>query len=143
MPLEAFWDTSALVPLCTIQGATPRAVIHFKNYGVTVWWATPVEINAAFARLVRMKQMSSSGLLSAQHAAEKLASSWEVIRPTNSIRTRAIDLAMKFDLRAADSLQLAAALEWCHDQPRGEVFLSADHKLRHAALAVGFDAKTV
>jgi hypothetical protein len=47
----------------------------------------------------------------------------------------------RFDLRAADSFQLAAVLEWCEDAPQGRVFLTADQTLREAALLSGFDAK--
>lgn len=140
---DAFWDTSALVPLCTIQSVTPRAVAHHKNYEIAVWWATPVEIAAALGRLVRMKHMTMAGLANAQRAAERLADQWFVIRPVDSVRATAIDLVAKHDLRGADALQLAAALDWCEGRPQGHVFLSADHKLRQAALAEGFDAKTV
>lgn len=143
MRIDAFWDTSALVPLCTGQAATPRAAAHYKNYGIAVWWATPVEIAAGLARLLRTRQVTAIGLMKAQKAAQRLADEWRVIRPNESIRTRAIDVVGRFDLRAADSLQLAAALEWCEDQPQGQVLLSADLKLREAALAAGFDAKTV
>jgi hypothetical protein len=34
-----------------------------------------------------------------------------------------------------------AALEWCEDAPQGRVFLTADQKLRDAALLAGFDAR--
>jgi hypothetical protein len=47
----------------------------------------------------------------------------------------------RYDLRAADSFQLAAALEWCENAPQGRVFLTTDQKLREAALLNGFDAK--
>jgi hypothetical protein len=36
---------------------------------------------------------------------------------------------------------LAAALEWYEDAPQGRVFLTADEKLREAALLSGFHAK--
>jgi hypothetical protein len=49
----------------------------------------------------------------------------------------------RYDLRAADSLQLAAALEWCEDAPQGRIFLTTDRKLREAALLSGFDAKQI
>ncbi len=143
MAADAFWDTSAVIPLCTNQVATPRAVAHFKNYEIAVWWATPVEVAAAFARLVRMQQMTPGGLAKAQNAALRLSANWGIIGPCETIRERAVDLVSRFDLRAGDSLQLAAALEWCDNQPAAQVFLSADHKLRQAALAIGFDAKTV
>jgi hypothetical protein len=41
-------------------------------------------------------------------------------------------------LRAADALQLAAALIWCEEQPAGEVFVCLDDRLREAARREGF-----
>jgi predicted nucleic acid-binding protein len=52
-----------------------------------------------------------------------------------------VQLVERYDLRAADSFQLAAALEWCEDAPQGRVFLTTDKKLRDAALLSGFDVK--
>ena len=60
MRIPAFWDTSALVPLCVRQGITPRAIALYKLHDAVVWWATPVEIASALARLVRMKQLDPS-----------------------------------------------------------------------------------
>jgi hypothetical protein len=51
-----------------------------------------------------------------------------------------MQLVDRFDLRAADSFQLAETLEWCEYDPQGRVFLT-DQKLRDAALLSGFDAK--
>jgi hypothetical protein len=47
----------------------------------------------------------------------------------------------RFDLRAADCFQLAAALEWCEGIPEDRLFLTADQKLRAAARLSGFDAE--
>jgi hypothetical protein len=44
---------------------------------------------------------------------------------------------------SADALQLAAALEWCEGAPQGRVFLTADLKLREAALFSDFDVKEI
>src|SRR5207237_4335359 len=51
----AFWDTSALVPLCCAQtGPSSRSRGLFRHFKKpVVWWATPVEIRSA---LVRLKQ---------------------------------------------------------------------------------------
>ena len=44
------------------------------------------------------------------------------------------------ELRAADALQLAA-LAWRERAPFGDVFLTAHHKLREAAMLSGFDGE--
>jgi predicted nucleic acid-binding protein len=137
----AFWDTSALVPLCIHQGLTPRTVALYKNYGVVAWWATPVEIASALARLLRMNQINPGDCAKARALAKVLAASWSVVQPSDRLRATATELLDRFDLRAADCLQLAAALQWCEDTPHGRVFLTADQKLREAALRSGFDAE--
>jgi predicted nucleic acid-binding protein len=136
----AFWDASALVPLCVRQAVTPRAIALYRNYEPVVWWATPVEIASALARLARMNQLDPTAWAKARNLAEALASSSFVVLPSDALRSRAIDLVDHYDLRAADSLQLAAALEWCEDMPLGKVFLTGDQKLKEAALFTGFDA---
>jgi predicted nucleic acid-binding protein len=75
--------------------------------------------------------------------ASELGTEWLTVAPSDDIRQRAVDLVGRYDLRAADSFQLAAAFQWCLGKPRGEVFLTADQRLRQAAQLSGFDAKTV
>jgi len=139
----AFWDTSALVPLCVRQSITPSAIALYKSYEVVVWWATPVEIASALARLVRIRQLDSGQWSRAHKLAKELADVWSMIQPSDALRAKATLLVDRFDLRAADSLQMAAALEWCEDVPQGRVFLTADQKLREAAMVSGFDAKRI
>ena len=79
--------------------------------------------------------------IKARKLARRLADSWFVIQPSDALRAKSIQLVERYDLRAADSFQLAAALEWCEDAPQGRVFLTTDQKLREAALLSGFDAE--
>ena len=139
----AFWDASALVPLCAHQGITPRVLVLYRSYGVVVWWATAVEIASALRRLVRMKQHTPDDWTVSRRLALELAGSWRVIQPSNSLRAGAVQLVDRYDLKAADALQLAAALEWCENIPQGRVFLAGDQKLREAAVLNGFDGKLI
>jgi predicted nucleic acid-binding protein len=91
--------------------------------------------------LVRMKQITPDDWATSRRLAQNLAESWLVVPPSNALRTEASHLVDRYDLKAADAIQLAAALEWCENVPRDRVFLAADHKLREAALLNGFDAK--
>jgi predicted nucleic acid-binding protein len=145
-PLErplAFWDASALVPLCAHQGITPRVIALYRTYGMVVWWATPVEIASALRRLVRMKQLTPDQWVTSRRLALDLAESWRIVQPSDALRSHAEQLLERYDLKAADAMQLAAALEWCDKVPRGEVFLTADQRLREAAVLSGFDAKSI
>ena len=105
-------------------------------------WATLVEIRER-PRPTRQIETIKRGDWSAAHKlAKKLADSWSLVQPSNALRSKAV-LVERYDLRAADALQLAAALGWCEDAPQGRVFLTADRKLREAALLKGFDAEEI
>jgi predicted nucleic acid-binding protein len=143
MRVPAFWDTSALVPLCVRQSVTPQTIAFYKAHDVVVWWATPVEIASALARLTRLKQIAPSDCANAQRLAQALGDSWFMVQPSDAVRAKAVQFVDRYDLRAADALQLAAAFEWCEDDPSGRVFLTTDQKLREAAMRGGFDAKQI
>lgn len=130
-----------MVPLCVGQSTTPRAIALYKTYEPVVWWATSVEIASALARLVRMKQLDSADWAKARQLAGALADAWFVIQPSDALRAKAMQLVDRYDLRAAEALQLAAALEWCQDVPRGHVFVTADQRLRDATVLAGFDGR--
>ncbi len=63
---------------------------------------------------------------------------WNEQQPTDDLREQAQRLLRTHDLRAADAMQLAAALAWCSHRPRGRCFIGADNKLSEAAEAEGF-----
>lgn len=138
---SAFWDASALIPLCVRRGITHQVIRLYQSYEVVVWWATPVEVASALARLLRMKHLAPGDWTKANKLAAALADAWSVVQPSHALRAKAMQLVEHYDLRAADALQLSAALEWCEDIPLGRVFLTADQKLRDAALLSGFNAK--
>jgi predicted nucleic acid-binding protein len=136
---DAFWDSSILVPLCVNQPPfTKIARVLVSTYTMNVWWGTDVEVVGAFTRLLRFGGLSNSQFLDAKVQAERLASKWFTVQPSDAIKSRARQLLERYPLRAADSLQLAAALEWCEDRPNGQLFLTADRRLSEAAEQVGF-----
>jgi predicted nucleic acid-binding protein len=134
----AFWDSSALVPLC-IQESTSRQVrSHLRKFAPVVWWASPVEVHSAVARLHRSGAVND---LEKQGALSRLAllrRGWREILPDDSLRELASRLLDVYTLRASDSLQLAAALTWCQQRPAQRRFISGDQRLCDAAEAAGF-----
>jgi len=93
--------------------------------------------------LVRTREIDAGGWAKARQVAVALADEWTVIQPSNALRSNAMELVDRYDLKDADAMQLAAALYWCEDSPRGEIFLTADRRLREAAVLSGFDAKAI
>ncbi len=69
----------------------------------------------------------------------RLGNGWREVVPSGALRSHAIRLVRLHPLRAADALQLAAALDWMERAPDGAVFITADRQLGRAARAEGFD----
>ncbi|MGA2216757.1 MAG: hypothetical protein ABSG51_01635 [Terracidiphilus sp.] len=136
----AFWDSSSLVPLCIQQVSTQLAEALSQQYEIVVWWAAPVEIRSAFARLLRMGRLTSIDMGQAHVVLDDLRINWREIAPSEQIRDEAGRLVDRFPLKAADALQLAAALAWCLGRSKGRAFLSGDTQLLDAARQLGFQA---
>jgi len=134
----AFWDSSSIVPLCARQHGTAAAEALIERYSMIVWWATPVEVRGALARLLRARELTSSQHVGAQVRCGDLRSKWREISPASAVRDRAERLLDRFPLKAADSLQLAAALAWTSERPRMRAFISGDAQLLEAARQLGF-----
>lgn len=134
-----FWDASAVVPLCLREPATHRLRRVAEDDGVLVaWWGTPVECWSAFARLRRDGVLSPSGEERARGVLSRLTEAWTEIEPSREVRERAGRVLLLHPLRAADSLQLAAALLWTRGRPAGHHFVCLDERLREAAAREGF-----
>ena len=134
----AFWDTSALVPLCVQQ--QPNVLVRqlLEQHDIAVWWATPVEMRSAFERLLRMKQLTIPEHAAAGARLEKLRRGWRELQPTEALKSQAEIFLMHHPLRAADAFQLAAAWIWCSGTPQSQLFISGDVQLLDAARQVGF-----
>jgi hypothetical protein len=105
---------------------------------MVAWWATPVECYSAFARLRRESIIGLEGEEQSRGLLERLAAEWTEIEPSQEVRENAGRALLLHPLRAADSLQLAAALLWAKGRPAGHHIVSLDHRLREAARREGF-----
>lgn len=135
----SFWDSSALVPLCANEPRSRLAGRLWKQFTEKfVWWETSIEISSALARLERENKISLRQRLKSEKRLKILEKVWTEIQPENRIKELARTFPSKYELKAADSIQLAAALVWCKEQPKGKNFVSGDEKLTKAAGSVGF-----
>lgn len=134
----AFWDSSALIPLCVQEQTSSRARTLAKQYSPVVWWATQIELHSAIARLHRTGDLKDAGRQAALNRLGLLSRGWREVLPSDRLRTLAQDLLTQHSLRAADSLQLAAALIWCQHKATQRSFLSGDDRLCAAANVCGF-----
>jgi len=134
----AFWDASALVPLCVPEAATLAAVLNLKNLAPVVWWGSPIEIQSAICRLHRERTLTDAGKQAAVARLEMLNRTWREISAGDRLRELALDLLNHHPLKAAGSFQLAASLIWCDERPARRTFVCADQRLSRAARSIGF-----
>ncbi len=134
----AFWDSSALVPLCVHESTSRQAHAQLRKFLPVVWWGSLVEVHSAIARLHRVGQVTDAEEQKALSQLDLLNRGWREILPGDHVRELATRLLDAHDLRAADSMQLAAALTWCQQRPAKRDFVCADHRLSKAAIAAGF-----
>ena len=134
-----FWDTSAILPLVSREPLSDemRRLLE-EDVGMVVWWATRVECVSAISRRAREGLLLAEGEASARGLLDDLSESWTEAQPTARLRGLAEQALTAHPLRAADALQLAAALIWCGSEPRGWSFVCLDERLRTAASRSGF-----
>ncbi|MSO48334.1 MAG: PIN domain-containing protein [Acidobacteria bacterium] len=137
-----FWDSSAVVPLLVAEAQSEGlAALLAEDKEMTFWWATPLECQSAIHRRHREKPMDGAILGAATDRLRAIVEHADSVSPTDEVRRRAARLVAVHPLRAADALQLAAALIWCEEQPHGETFVCLDARLRDAAHREGFDVR--
>ena len=134
-----FWDASAIIPLCLAEPWTSFLLqILAEDRLMIVWWGSMVECWSAFARLRREGIFDTHDEEQARTILARLATAWTEVLPSQAVRDHTVPILQGHPLRAADALQLAAALVWVQGHPIGQPFVCLDHRLRAAAQREGF-----
>jgi len=97
-------------------------------------------VRSAFARLLRMGHATPAQFSAAQVDLAQLRMSWREVLPSLALRDQAELFVDRFQLKAADAQQLAAAYDWVLGSPAGRVFIAGDVQLLDAARQLGFQA---
>jgi len=141
--VDAFWDASAIVPLCVGQAGSGFAREALRDKTIAVWWGTPVETVSAFARLARAGELDQRHLRMARTRLAALRGMWIEVQPGEALRELAEGLIERHPLRAADALQLAAALIWSRRRPQKRSFVCLGGRLAEAAGKEGFSVEAM
>jgi predicted nucleic acid-binding protein len=134
-----FWDSSALLPLLVPEatsGATRQYVAAQPE--LAIWWATPVECMSALARKEREGRLELSQMIAAEKNLNLIVRNSVTIDATDRVRLLARKLLRRYPLRAADSLQLAAACVLAGEATGDYGFVCNDEHLTTAASKEGF-----
>ena len=133
-----FWDASAIVPLLLPESSSARMTASYRDDdSVVVWWGTEVECTSGIVR--RLREGLPPAI--ADRALATLAlfgTEWRTIAPSVTLRDDAIRLLKAHPLRAADALQLAAAMAPAPNSPNRLPFVTLDRRLADAAQREGF-----
>ena len=134
-----FWDSSAIVPLLVGEPSTAAVTAEVElDPEIIVWWATEVECVSALARMEREATLESSGMTAAIERLDALARAWQEVQPVDRVRQTAYRLLRVHGLRAADALQLGAAISAAEDRPASLRLVTLDERLARAAEREGF-----
>jgi predicted nucleic acid-binding protein len=134
-----FWDSSAIVPLI-VEEATSGACRRLlrTDRAIAVWALSRVEVLSAIWWEVRAGALDRAAAIQAGKRLDALAAAWTEVDGLAAVRTRAERLVAVHPLRAADALQMAAALVLSRERARWP-FVTGDRQLASVAEQEGFD----
>jgi predicted nucleic acid-binding protein len=139
-----FWDSSAIVPLTVAEASTEALLATAAQDPVMcVWWATEIECVSALSRLEREGALTAGAITTALDRLDRLAEGWNEVQPTTTLRGMARRLRRVHTLRAADSLQLAAAVIASEGLPASLNVVTLDERLAAAARREGFPLEAI
>lgn len=134
-----FWDASAVVPLLVSEA--PRDTLLDAlgaDPAMIVWWGTTVECTSALACREREGALGSADVSIAMTQLRDLGRKWHEVLPSELVRTTAQRLLRVHPLRAADALQLAAAIVASEGEPASLELVCIDDRVNDAASREGF-----
>ena len=134
-----FWDSSAIVPLLVPERTSVSLQrLYASDPVVFAWWAADIECASAIVRRHRAGALPPAVVDGAFVRLNALRDGWHEVEPSEDVREVARRLLRVHDLRAADALQLAAAVFAAEARPSTLEFVCRDDRLVEAARREGF-----
>ena len=134
-----FWDSSAVVPLLLEEPGsdTMRALLR-EDAAMVAWRLAGTEVVSALWRRRRADELDETARRFAEQGLALLESRWTSVEDAAHVDRRARRLLAAHPLRAADALQLAAALVACDERSDVLPLVTLDDRLAEAARREGF-----
>ncbi len=134
-----FWDTSALIPLVVAERHTARVERWLReDPDVVVWALTRVELLSALARRRREEPASTPRLIEARRELIRAWERWSEVTAVEVARRVAERVVETHPVRAADALQIGAAMVAAEGDPSSLDFVTLDGRQAEAAEREGF-----
>jgi hypothetical protein len=129
-----FWDSSAVVPLLVREPTSPPVLAEYlRDPDQIAWWATGVECVSALVRVEREGSLAPTDMVAAVARLDALELAWAEVQPTDRLRETAVRLLRVHPLRAADAMQLAAAIVAAEGHAGSLTLVTLDDRLALAA----------
>ena len=133
-----FWDASALVPTFIEESSPEVQSWQAADPRITIWIMTLVEVISAIARKNREQPELAALWTRAIRDVNEMALRWTEIWDAAATRLHAERIVMDYPLRAADALQLGAAIVAADGDPHSLELVTLDRRLADAARREGF-----
>jgi predicted nucleic acid-binding protein len=129
-----FWDSSAIVPLMLAEPATTRVRRWLReDPTVAIWTFTRVEVLSALARRRRAAPAMRRQIATARREFLEAWPRWFEVTHADAVRRLAERLVETHPIRAADALQIGAALVVVENEPESLEFVTLDERQAEAA----------
>lgn len=136
--MVTYWDSSALIPLVLREPTSQQYRGIAGAVEISTWWGSYVECVSAIVRHSRSGTTAPAQIAESYRMLEALSHQWSEVDANDQLRRAAVRAAREHDLRAADALQLGAAIVASNFDPSSTRFIAEDRQLRRAAEAEGF-----
>lgn len=134
-----FWDTSAIIPLLSEEDkTTDMQSLLVTDPNMVIWAFTPIEVASALWRKQRARRDDVSRV-AAERRLAALAARWSFVDDFRAVLKEAHQTVARHALKAADALQLAAAVVERMGAAGALPFVTLDKELAAAARAEGFN----
>jgi len=134
-----YWDASGIVPLLVRQKRTrDMERLLAEDPAMVTWWGTPIECLSAIMRLARGGGLAPDDVRDAENRLHELRNGWDEVLPGEACRRTAERMLRVHPLRAADAMQLAAALIASDHDPSRLAVVCLDERLSDAGRKEGF-----
>ena len=134
-----FWDSSAIIPLIVKEEQTAYCVKALEEDNQMLAWSlSKVEVFSALCRRYRDGALNDDSFEKARERMYNLFDTVFEVAAATKVKERALRLLQVHPLRAADALQLAAALVAVREEVHKMALMCFDNRLTAAAKREGF-----
>jgi predicted nucleic acid-binding protein len=135
-----YWDASALLPTIVKEPGSELVDAWLReDDSVCTWGLTRVELASSIERRAREGRLTAAQRKDALRLVADLCAAATEVLELEPVRGRAQALLARHSLRAADALQLGAAITVAESGLRGLAFVCLDRRLAEAASREGFE----